>query len=146
MPIFLKMNSNSESEELICNFAMERRICFQPFGDPSLQDAEWYWGDISRDEAENLLLGNKPIKLKYRQRYQRIPLTYLGTADGTFLVRDASTKNGDYTLTLRFGGKNYLMKIRRCTANGKYGFTAPYRYKTVTELIENHYDQKKSLR
>lgn len=61
--------------------------------DKQLTTYSWYWGNISRRDAENLLRGKD---------------------EGTFLVRDSSDKHFLYSLSFRSSGKTMHTRIEYC--------------------------------
>ena len=53
--------------------------------------------------------------------------------DGSFLVRDAARVAGYYTLTLRKGGVNRLIRILQ--RDGLCGFAEPLEFESVVDLV-----------
>lgn len=83
--------------------------------DEKLQDCPWYWGHTDRETVSE--------RLKDQE-------------DGTFIVRDSRRAPGEYTLTLRKGGMNKLIRI--LYKDGCYGFSEPLTFSSVVDLI-NYY-------
>ncbi|XP_055630885.1 phosphatidylinositol 3-kinase regulatory subunit alpha isoform X2 [Toxorhynchites rutilus septentrionalis] len=77
-----------------------------------LREAEWYWGKITRDEAKEKMTDAQ---------------------DGSFLVRDATSGGGEYTLTLKKDGTDRVIKIYHNM--NKYGFTKDCSHNSVVDLI-----------
>ena len=53
--------------------------------------------------------------------------------DGSFLVRNSYRARGEFTLTVKKGGQNKLLRI--ICKNGLYGFSVPTKFRSVPLLV-----------
>ena len=56
------------------------------------------------------------------------------TQDGTFLVRKSYRAPGEFTITVRKGGQNKLLRI--ICKNNLYGFSEPTKFESVPMLVD----------
>lgn len=80
--------------------------CDRSSEDDSLSDAEWYWGSVSRYKYfTTAMIRSLVYTIVVIDPFvcrEEVNSMMRNTPDGTFLVRDASSKvQGEYTLTLR---------------------------------------------
>ena len=54
--------------------------------------------------------------------------------DGSFLVRNSNRAPGEFTLTVRKGGQNKLLRI--ICKNNRYGFSEPTKFESVPKLVD----------
>ncbi|XP_012935884.1 phosphatidylinositol 3-kinase regulatory subunit gamma [Aplysia californica] len=87
----------------------------QYFGNSQNRPPSWFWGTLTRVEADEKLNG--------------LP-------DGTFLVRNSTTP-GDYTLTVKQDGQNRCLKIYQ--RDGLFGFKlTDLKFGSLNGLIDHH--------
>jgi len=84
----------------------------------------WYWGPVSREEAEEKLAGQP---------------------EGAFLVRDSTDDRYLFSLSFRSSGRTLHTRVEYC--NGEFSFYAQPRsdsYRSMAELIEQCVEESQS--
>ena len=84
-----------------------------------LQRMEWYVGEMSREQINDLLSG---------------------APEGTFLLRDSKQRaDAPYTLTIRKDNANKMLRVMQ--RQGKFGFKEPFEFDSLVQLLRYHMRQ-----
>uniref|UniRef100_A0A914EGM1 Uncharacterized protein n=1 Tax=Acrobeloides nanus TaxID=290746 RepID=A0A914EGM1_9BILA len=83
-----------------------------------MMEHSWYWGNISRNDAEAMLLKAE-------------------NQDGAFLVRKSETSPGEFSISVRYQDAVQHFKVLRDTKMGHY-YLWTKRFNSLNELINFH--------
>ena len=83
----------------------------------SLEKHSWFFGNITRAEAE-LCLGSG--------------------INGSFLIRESESKPGQFSVSLRYDGRVFHYRIHSDPVTNQYYVTPESKFDTLTELVKHH--------
>ena len=84
----------------------------------NLEEFLWFHGRVTREDAEELL---EPTRM----------------VDGCWLLRDSTTKTGDYALSLCYKGQMYHYQIGR-HSDGRLSIEDGQRFDSPVDLVQHH--------
>ena len=82
----------------------------------SLQKHSWFFGNITRAEAELVLSSG---------------------INGSFLIRESESKPGQYSISLRYDGRVFHYRIHADNSN-QYHVTPESKFDTLVDLVKHH--------
>lgn len=109
---------NKDEDPFWYKAELDGREGFVPSNYISLRDCAWYFGKISRLDAETLLKNQ-------------------GTRDGNFLVRQSESSPGDFSISVKFNNGIQHFRVLRDLQQGKY-FLWSVKFNSLNELVNYH--------
>ena len=83
----------------------------------SLEKHSWFFGGITRAEAELVLSSG---------------------INGSFLIRESESKRGQYSISLRYDGRVFHYRVHTCSVTNKCYVTPESKFDTLMELVKHH--------
>ncbi|XP_064606435.1 growth factor receptor-bound protein 2-like [Liolophura sinensis] len=87
-----------------------------------MEPHDWFLGNLTRAESENLLLARKNDRYVHK--------------DGAFLIRNSESAPGDFSLSVKYGDSVQHFKVLR-DGGGKY-FLWVVKFESLNEMVEYH--------